>query len=143
MTLYVLDTDHVTLYQRSHPRVVERIDTAVDHDFVVTLITLEEQLRGWLKIIRRASTRSSDRLVLAYNSLHAAMNYYCSMTILDFDESARLRYESLRQRKIRVGTNDLRIASTVLAVGGTLLTRNGRDFSQVPGLRFEDWSSPA
>ncbi len=41
MKLYVLDTDHVTLYQRSHPLVVERIDAAVGHDFAVTLVTLE------------------------------------------------------------------------------------------------------
>ncbi len=143
MTLYILDTDHVTLYQRSHPLVVERIDAAADSDFAVTLITLEEQLRGWLKVIRRASSHPTDRLVMAYNSLYAAMAYYCSMTILDFDESARLHYERLRRQKIRVGTNDLRIASTVLAVGGILLTRNTRDFARIPELRFEDWSSSA
>lgn len=138
MKLYVLDTDHVTLYQRSHPLLLERIDAAVEDDFAVTLITLEEQLRGWLSVIHRAS--SGDRLVLAYGSLHAAMDYYCSMTMLDFAEPARLQYEALRQQRIRVGTNDLRIAATVLAVGAILLTRNSRDFSQVPGLRFEDWT---
>ena len=42
---------------------------------------------------------------------------------------------------IRIGTRDLRIAATVLAVGGILLTRNRRDFGLIPDLTIEDWST--
>jgi tRNA(fMet)-specific endonuclease VapC len=45
----------------------------------------------------------------------------------------------LRQ-KIRIGTQDLRIAALVMANNGILVTRNRQDFERVPGLRFEDWS---
>jgi tRNA(fMet)-specific endonuclease VapC len=34
---------------------------------------------------------------------------------------------------------DLKIASIALAHDATLLTRNTRDFAQVPGLRIENW----
>jgi predicted nucleic acid-binding protein len=34
---------------------------------------------------------------------------------------------------------DLKIAATVLAHEGTLLSRNLTDFSGIPGLRVEDW----
>jgi tRNA(fMet)-specific endonuclease VapC len=34
---------------------------------------------------------------------------------------------------------DLKIASIVLAHDATLLSRNLRDFQQVPNLRVEDW----
>lgn len=136
--LYVLDTDHVTLYQRNEPRVVARI-TAVPYDKIaVTLITVEEQLRGWLKLIRRAS--SGEKLVLAYARLRIALEYFCRIKLLDFDQEAGSRYRSLRRQKIRIGTRDLRIAATALSVGGVLVTRNRADFSHVPGLVIADWS---
>jgi tRNA(fMet)-specific endonuclease VapC len=37
---------------------------------------------------------------------------------------------------------DLKIAAIVLAHDATLLTRNQKDFSQIQGLKIEDWSAP-
>lgn len=139
MSLYVLDTDHVTLYQRNDPRVLARIAKMSYNDLAVTLITAEEQLRGWLKLIRRASSR--ERLVMAYARLRKALDYFCRIRVLDFDDEASSRYENLRQQKIRIGTRDLRIAATVLSANGILVTRNRLDFTQVPGIVLEDWSS--
>ena len=51
-------------------------------------------------------------------------------------------YEELRRQKIRVGTQDLRIAAIVLSVDGLLVTRNQCDFAQVPGLVLQDWTIP-
>ena len=42
-----------------------------------------------------------------------------------------------RKRKIKIGRTDLRIAATVLEHGAILVTRNRRDFKQVPGLRID------
>jgi tRNA(fMet)-specific endonuclease VapC len=139
VSLYVLDTDHVTLYQRNEPRVVTRIAGKSYENIAVTLITAEEQLRGWLKYIRRASSR--EGLVLAYARLRLALDYFCRIRMLDFDDHACTSYESLRQQRIRIGTRDLRIAAIALSVGGILVTRNQRDFSSVPGLILEDWST--
>jgi tRNA(fMet)-specific endonuclease VapC len=38
-----------------------------------------------------------------------------------------------------IGANDLVVAATVLACGGTLVTGNTREFSRVAGLQLEDW----
>ncbi len=138
MTLYVLDTDHVTLYQRGHPIVLERIDATSQRHLAVTLVSAEEQLRGWLKTIRRAA--SGPSLINAYESLGNALAYFGSIRLLDFDHAANARYDDLRHQKIRIGTRDLRIASIVLSVNGVLLTRNYRDFSRIPQLALEDWS---
>ena len=42
MTLFVLDTDHVTLFQRTHPRVVQRIRATPPESLAVTVVTVEE-----------------------------------------------------------------------------------------------------
>jgi len=60
--------------------------------------------------------------------------------ILAYDDLAATEFERLRQARIRIGTKDLRIAAICISNGATLLTRNLKDFGQVPGLRAEDWS---
>jgi tRNA(fMet)-specific endonuclease VapC len=59
--------------------------------------------------------------------------------IVLFDEAAADRFASLRRQRIRIGTMDLKIASMALVHDALLLTGNSRDFSQVPGLRHENW----
>lgn len=137
MNLYVLDTDHASLFQRRHPVVVRRVLEVTDTTLRMTVVSAEEQLRGWLSVIHRAS---GDRLIRAYARLHGTLDYFKTIELLDFDAAALARYEALRQQKIRVGTKDLRIAAITLSVKGTLVTRNEQDFAQIPGLALEDWS---
>jgi tRNA(fMet)-specific endonuclease VapC len=59
--------------------------------------------------------------------------------VLSWDTAAADISQDLRRQRIRIGTMDLKIASIVLAHNATLLSRNLRDFHQVPGLRVEDW----
>ena len=59
--------------------------------------------------------------------------------IAEFDESSARRFHDLRQLKIRIGTNDLKIAAVALTTGALLLTANRQDFELVPGLRFANW----
>jgi tRNA(fMet)-specific endonuclease VapC len=110
VTLYVLDTDHVTLHQRQHQALNNRMATLSGESFAVTIVTAEEQLRGWLKLIRRANSR--ERQVSAYQGLRIALSYYGRIRLLDFDLSAVTRYETLRLQEIRIGTRDLRIGAT-------------------------------
>jgi tRNA(fMet)-specific endonuclease VapC len=35
---------------------------------------------------------------------------------------------------------DMRIAAIVLSVEGTIITRNQKDFTQVLGIKIEDWT---
>ena len=50
------------------------------------------------------------------------------------------RHRSLLSAKLNIGKMDLRIAAIALESAATVVTRNIRDFSRVPGLKVEDWS---
>jgi tRNA(fMet)-specific endonuclease VapC len=138
MSLFVLDTDHISLFQRGHPLVAQRINKVISDELAVTIVSVEEQMQGWLKVIKDAS--GSPTLIQAYSRLHAALQFFSGINILDLDIAAYDHYEQLRRKKIRIGTQDLRIAAVVLSLDGILITRNQRDFIQVPGLVTQDWS---
>ncbi|MEO1431677.1 MAG: type II toxin-antitoxin system VapC family toxin [Cyanobacteria bacterium J06633_8] len=136
--MWILDTDHISFFQRQHPLVTQRVNAVNAEDIATTIITVEEQLRGRLNIIRRAS--SPEELVSAYAKLEATLRFFKSINKLYFNQNASVFYQNLLNQKIRIGTKDLRIAAITLSVDGILVTRNRRDFIKVPGLRLEDWT---
>lgn len=139
MARYILDTDHVTLFQRGHPVVQERVLALSFGDVVTTIVTAEEQLRGRLKAVRPASAGPS--LIAAYDRMQATLSFFQSLPLLRFESQAFEHYTRLREQRIRIGTQDLRIAAIALTAEAVLITGNVRDFSQVPGLKLEDWSA--
>jgi len=140
MSEYILDTDHVTLFQHGFPNVVQRVNINRTN-IGVTIITVQEQVRGRFNLIKRAmETGQSNRVALAYANLRQTVEYFCNIKIIDLSESAYLRYTQLRSQGIRIGTQDLLIGAIVLSSNAILVTRNQRDFSKVPGLVFEDWT---
>lgn len=139
--IYLLDTDHVTLEQHGHPMVSPRVRLAGPKQVVISVITVEEQLRGWLAVIRGAAT--AQKRTMAYAQLRMAVAYFATYTLLDYTLAADTLGADLRRQGLRIGTHDLRIAAIALINGATVLTRNDRDFRRVPGLTIEDWSLPA
>ncbi len=135
---YILDTDHVSLLQRGNVAIAARLDALAATAVAITMITTDEQLQGRLTIIRRARTQVD--IVRGYERLYETLRFYNSVTLVLYDAVAAARFEDMRRQGIRIGTQDLRIAAIVLTQGTILLTRNTRDFSQIPGLITEDWS---
>jgi tRNA(fMet)-specific endonuclease VapC len=139
MTLYVLDTDMLTLLEEGHPAVGRRFLEHSPDATAITVLTVEEQLSGWYSQLRKA--KRPARLAWAYRRLADTVSFLANLRILTYDEQAMRRYEDFRAAKVKVGPTDLRIAAVVLGHEAILVTRNARDFRKVPGLQFEDWSS--
>jgi len=138
VSLWVLDTDHITLFENQHSVVIQRVMQIDPDEIAVTIITVEEQMKGWLNVIQQSS--QSNRLIWGYKGLQDGLKFFQTIQVLDFDQNAYNCYIELVRQKIRIGTRDLRIAATVISKNGILVTRNRQDFERVPGLRFEDWS---
>jgi tRNA(fMet)-specific endonuclease VapC len=141
MTLWVLDTDSLSLLERGNPKIQERLRQVNTDSVAISIVTAEEKMKGRLAAINSLSgIERIDRLAVAYRDLQSSIEDLQALPILPFSELAKDRYRDLLQQKIRVGSHDLRIAAIVLSVEGILVTRNHRDFERVPGLQMDDWS---
>jgi tRNA(fMet)-specific endonuclease VapC len=151
VTLYVLDTDTLSLLQRGNQAICRQIAAHSNAEFAVSVISVEEQLSGWYTVIRQAKTKAkiavlgavcdpNTKIARAYTDLSACVESLAKLRVLPFNEQCIDQFEQLRTRKLSVRSMDLRIAATVLEFGGTLVTRNVQDFAQVPHLTIEDWS---
>jgi tRNA(fMet)-specific endonuclease VapC len=138
VSLWVLDTDTLTLWLRGHEAIAAQVAATPTQQLAVTIITMEELLRGWYTQIRRA--RTEEQLARAYQALQQTVEFTRGVRILPFDLPAIARYRQLRVHHRRVGTNDLRIAAIVLEQKGILVTRNTSDFGEIADLQLEDWS---
>jgi tRNA(fMet)-specific endonuclease VapC len=136
--MFILDTDHLSLFQRNDPHVTPRILSTPHLNLATTIITVEEQLRGRLDRIRKA--RLDEAYVRAYDNLLRTVTFFHTINVIAFDAAAQVMFNQLRELKLRIGTQDLRIAAIVLSQGAILVTRNERDFGKIPSLNLEDWT---
>ena len=100
-------------------------------------MSVEEQLRAWLAQIHRV--RDSHGQITPYRRLSKLISFLRNWTIADWEQTAAATFDRLRENRIRIGMQDLKIASIALANDALLLSANLRDFQQVPGLRVQDW----
>lgn len=136
--LRILDTDILTLWQEKPEQFEYYLRRYPSEQLATTVVTVYEQLRGWFSAFKDA--KDSDSIARISAKLLRALHFFCKINVLPFDTSAAAKFDELTpQLRRKVGTMDSRIAAIVLTVEGVLVTRNRRDFSQVPNLAIEDW----
>ena len=139
---YLFDTDHISFLQRhsgsEYTNLAARIAKHSPADFAFSVISLHEQVLGANTFINRAQT-SADT-IRGYSILLEILQGFSFALVLPFDGGAAAVFDGLRAQRVRIATMDLRIASIALSRNLVLLTRNSRDFSQVPGFVTEDWT---
>jgi tRNA(fMet)-specific endonuclease VapC len=86
--LLVLDTDHVSVLgspSEAGLELLERINTS-GQDAATTIITVEEQLRGWLAEIHRLT--DPHRQIVAYGRLQRRIDFFAAWTVLPWGADA-------------------------------------------------------
>ena len=139
MSRYLLDTDTITLIQFGHATAVRHIAARADADVAVSVLSFQEQMRGWLGRLTRLTAASQladwyDRLVTRMFPL------WRRYELLPFPLPAIQRFQQLRSLRLNVGLMDLRLAAVALENNLTVVTRNTRDFGRIAGLQTDDWS---
>jgi tRNA(fMet)-specific endonuclease VapC len=137
--MLVLDTDHLVELDRGSSQgaaLQRKLEDARD-EVATTIISAEEQFRGWLAQLHRQ--RDPHEQIATYQRLQRRIAFFAAWHVLPWNTDAADILQGLRRQRVRIGTMDLKIASIVLAHDATLLSRNLRDFQQVPNLRVEDW----
>jgi tRNA(fMet)-specific endonuclease VapC len=137
----IFDTDILTDLLNEVPADVARATLIPRSVQAITVVSAEEVLRGQLNSLRQAAAgKSKITLPDAYAYFLDDLTGLASYFMLPYTPAADAEFTRLRAQKVRIGTQDLRIASVALANAATVVTRNARDFALVPGLLLEIWN---
>ena len=141
MIKYLLDTNIVSNYQRNYAEIVQRVQSMAPEQYAISIITVEELLRGRFSQVSSATKETSRIPALLY--LHEQINHLSDYIILDYTDQAAALFAALRPHHRRMSSQDLRIATIALHLNLTLVTRNVRDFAAIAGLAIADWTQPS
>jgi tRNA(fMet)-specific endonuclease VapC len=130
---YLLDTNVLIGCLRGNRNLIEALEkNGKDHDLAISTVTYGELMVGIFKndTPRR---RGALKKVLA------------PFRILDFDresatEFARIKSALKAAGKV-IGPYDMQIAAHAISARRRLVTHNGKEFSRIDNLSFEDWEA--
>ena len=128
---YLLDTNIVSdAMNNPNGRVAARLMRLADDEAFTSIIVAGELRYGTLK---KGSKRLARNLDLMMERLD----------VVPFEAPAEQSYAEVRlaleQKGKPIGQNDTLIAAHALSLDATVVTDNTRHFSEVPGLKIENW----
>lgn len=138
--MFILDTDAITHDENAHQTLSAKVKATPREQLFTTSVTVEEQLKGRLAYInkhRNAPRRSAQ----GHAALIQTVHYFSEWNVFPYTEEADAIFRQLQKQRIRIGSQDLRIAAIALLHDFTVVTSNVHDFAQVPNLRTEDWTT--
>jgi len=132
---YMLDTDICIYVVNERPTVV--LNRFREHEAAglgISAVTAAELYYG---VARTGSERN----------LRALRQFLAPLQIAPFDHAAAQACGSLRawlaSQGTPIGPYDTQIAAHAFTLGVALVSNNTREFARVPGLRVENWATPA
>ena len=136
--IYLWDTDIYSAWERASQALAPRLARLRDGDeIVLSAVTMYEVLRGRTAAVAQAREESAYARRLA--ALVASLVTLRRWSVVPDTAETAARMAGLRRGRGNRRRADLCIAATALTAGVTLVTRNERDFTDLPGLRVENW----
>jgi tRNA(fMet)-specific endonuclease VapC len=129
--MYLLDSNILIYWLKDLGQVSNRIRACAPHQIKVPAPALFELEYGTAKSKRPTAQRDFiDKVILRLEVM--PLDYECAKT------AGQLRGALEVQGNV-IGPYDLLIAGIALSNKLTVITRNTREFSRVPGLKVENW----
>lgn len=133
--ILLLDTNIcIHLIRGRSPGVLRRFEGYAVGEIGVSSVTAAELYFGVEKSRRPEENR------------RALEQFLLPLEVAAFDGGAAVAYgyvrADLEAKGTPIGPLDTLIAAHAVALGSTLVTSNVGEFSRVPGLKVEDWTSP-
>lgn len=131
---YLLDTDVFSLMIKGGDAAIDhRMETLARGEATLSVITTGEFLYGVTHLpLTALRMKRAQRLIDFYG-------------VLPIDEPVSAVYgqirADLRAKGTPIGPNDLWLAAQAKAHGLVMVTRNGREFRRVAGLKVEGWEA--
>lgn len=130
---YLLDTNIISFWARkSHPALAARMLATSPADLSTSVLVEHELRYGFARNPAVKSWPIIEKLLELIPS-HP-------LTRTAANHAAELRL-ALATQGSPIGPYDLLIAASAIEHGATLVTNNTREFSRVPGLVVEDWTT--
>jgi tRNA(fMet)-specific endonuclease VapC len=132
---YLLDTNIcVLLIRQRSQQVLQRLTQHPITDIAVSTLTIAELQYG----VHKSAQPQQNQQALDY--------FLLPLTLLPFDEAAASVYGTIRvyleSQGTPIGAIDTLLASQAVSSSLTFVTNNVREFSRVPNLVIEDWTTP-
>jgi predicted nucleic acid-binding protein len=138
--MYLLDTNTVSSFldqRRYSPQLTQKILSTPPEQLFITVITVEEILRGALAAIQKQRQNSSITITYRYfEELFFALHHF---QVLSYTTEAEDIYQALPASAKRVGTQDCRIAAIACSRHYVVVTANVADFVAIGIVDVENW----
>jgi tRNA(fMet)-specific endonuclease VapC len=94
MLRYLFDTDHLTFFQHGHALVVQRLGLQPLGSVGISVVTIEESLRGRLAQLARAG--DGPTRIRQYTRLARTIRLLTQFSVVPYDLAADASYQHLR-----------------------------------------------
>jgi tRNA(fMet)-specific endonuclease VapC len=129
--MYLLDTNTLIYYFKGQGQVAQNLKSVSSQEIGISTIVLFELQVGIAKSSSPAKRTQQLQQLLS------------QVNLVVFDNNAAFAAAKIRaqleQQGMPIGSIDVLIAGTAIALSATLVTHNVKEFSRVSGLAIADW----